>query len=48
MAQVLETKTPDRQNTLTLALKKLRGLVGDVADLAAQLTVIIALAQSLS
>ncbi|NBE99701.1 5'-methylthioadenosine/S-adenosylhomocysteine nucleosidase [Nonomuraea sp. KC401] len=46
--QALETKTPDRANTLTLALKKLCGLVGDVADLAAELTVIIALAQSLS
>ncbi|MFI6788889.1 purine phosphorylase [Nonomuraea sp. NPDC050383] len=46
--QALETKTPDRENTLTLALKKLRGLVGDVADLAAELTVIIALVQSLS
>ncbi|MEV0196124.1 5'-methylthioadenosine/S-adenosylhomocysteine nucleosidase [Nonomuraea sp. NPDC050691] len=46
--QALETKTPDRKNTLTLALKKLRGLVGDVADLAVELTAIIALAQSLS
>ncbi|MFF5110450.1 5'-methylthioadenosine/S-adenosylhomocysteine nucleosidase [Streptosporangium sp. NPDC000509] len=46
--QALETKTPDRKNTLMLALKKLRGLVGDVAALAAELTVIIALAQSLS
>ncbi|MEU0519410.1 5'-methylthioadenosine/S-adenosylhomocysteine nucleosidase [Streptosporangium sp. NPDC006007] len=46
--QALETETPDRKNTLTLVLKKLRGLVCDVADLAAELTVIIALAQSLS
>ena len=46
--QALETETPDRKNVLTLALKKLRGLVGDVADLAAELTLIIALAQSLS
>ncbi|WP_440068986.1 5'-methylthioadenosine/S-adenosylhomocysteine nucleosidase [Streptosporangium sp. OZ121] len=46
--QALETETPDRRNTLTLALKKLRGLVGDAAALAAELTVIIALAQSLS
>jgi 8-oxo-dGTP diphosphatase len=46
--QALEAKAPDRKNTLTLVLKKLRGLVGDLADLAAQLTVIIALAQSLS
>ncbi|GAA1738391.1 5'-methylthioadenosine/S-adenosylhomocysteine nucleosidase [Nonomuraea bangladeshensis] len=46
--QALETKTPDRKSALTLALKKLRGLVGDVAALAAELTAIIALAQSLS
>ncbi|WP_440085757.1 5'-methylthioadenosine/S-adenosylhomocysteine nucleosidase family protein [Streptosporangium sp. LJ11] len=46
--QALNTETPDRKNMLTLALKKLRGLVGDVAELAAELTVIIALAQALS
>ncbi|MFI6927256.1 5'-methylthioadenosine/S-adenosylhomocysteine nucleosidase [Nonomuraea spiralis] len=46
--QALETKAPDRKNMLTLALKKLRGLVGDVAVLAAELTAIIALVQSLS
>ncbi|GAA2865835.1 hypothetical protein GCM10020220_063960 [Nonomuraea rubra] len=46
--QALEGEMPDRRNALTLALKKLRGLVGDVAALAAELTAIIALAQSLS
>ncbi|MEV4223821.1 5'-methylthioadenosine/S-adenosylhomocysteine nucleosidase [Nonomuraea sp. NPDC049725] len=46
--QALEAKSAERKNTLTLALKKLRGLVGDLADLAAQLAVIITLAQSLS
>ncbi|GAA1685675.1 5'-methylthioadenosine/S-adenosylhomocysteine nucleosidase [Nonomuraea maheshkhaliensis] len=46
--QALESETSDRKNALTLALKKLRGLVGDVAALAAELTAIIALAQSLS
>ncbi|WP_438803334.1 5'-methylthioadenosine/S-adenosylhomocysteine nucleosidase [Frankia gtarii] len=40
--------TPDSRNTLILALKRLRGLVADVADLTAKLAIVIALAQGLS
>jgi adenosylhomocysteine nucleosidase len=40
--QALQTNTPQR---LVLALKKVRGLTGDVADLAAEVTAIIAFAQ---
>ncbi|MGW4422490.1 5'-methylthioadenosine/S-adenosylhomocysteine nucleosidase family protein [Streptosporangium sp. NPDC004631] len=46
--EALETDTLQSKGRLTLALKKLRGLIGDVADLAAELAVIIALAQGLS
>ncbi|MEU9832646.1 5'-methylthioadenosine/S-adenosylhomocysteine nucleosidase [Streptosporangium sp. NPDC048047] len=46
--KALETDTPQSRGTLTLALKKLRGLIGDVAELAAELAIIIGLAQGLS
>ncbi|WP_182886999.1 5'-methylthioadenosine/S-adenosylhomocysteine nucleosidase [Microbispora sp. H10885] len=39
---------PRSRNKLTLALKKLRGLIGDLGDLAADLAAVIALAQALS
>ncbi|GII57241.1 purine phosphorylase [Planotetraspora thailandica] len=46
--EALQAKTPESKSKLTLALKKVRGLVGDVADLAADLANIITLAQALS
>ncbi|GAA3429422.1 5'-methylthioadenosine/S-adenosylhomocysteine nucleosidase family protein [Streptosporangium sandarakinum] len=46
--KALETDTPQSRGILTLALKKLRGLIGDVAELAAELAIIIGLAQGLS
>jgi adenosylhomocysteine nucleosidase len=46
--EALQAKTPDSKGKLTLALKKVRGLIGDVADLAALVAVMIALAQGLS
>ncbi|MFC4586548.1 5'-methylthioadenosine/S-adenosylhomocysteine nucleosidase family protein [Sphaerisporangium corydalis] len=46
--EALRAKTPQSKGRLTLALKKLRGLISDVADLAAELATIIALAQALS
>ncbi|GGO23020.1 hypothetical protein GCM10010116_46440 [Microbispora rosea subsp. aerata] len=46
--EALRAKTPQGKSQLTLALKKLRGLVGDVAELATELAAIIALAQALS
>lgn len=46
--KALQTNTPQSKGTLTLALKKVRGLIGDVADLAAELAIIIALVQGLS
>lgn len=46
--KALETDTPQSRGALTLALKKLRGLIGDVAELAAELAIIIGLAQGLS
>ncbi|GAB2464459.1 5'-methylthioadenosine/S-adenosylhomocysteine nucleosidase [Streptosporangium sandarakinum] len=46
--KALESDTPQSRGTLTLALKKLRGLIGDVAELAAELAIIIGLAQGLS
>ncbi len=39
----LEADTPVDQRTLRIALKKVRGLIGDVADLAAKLATVIAL-----
>jgi adenosylhomocysteine nucleosidase len=44
----LRTDTPQGRTRLILALKKVRGLLGDVADLAAEVTVVIALARGLS
>ncbi|MGW5265709.1 5'-methylthioadenosine/S-adenosylhomocysteine nucleosidase [Microbispora sp. NPDC004025] len=41
-------ETPRSKSKLTLALKKLRGLVSDAGDLATELAAIIALAQALS
>ena len=46
--EALKTDTPQSGRTLMLALKKVRGLIGDVADLAAKAAVVIALAQGLS
>ncbi|WP_311931642.1 5'-methylthioadenosine/S-adenosylhomocysteine nucleosidase [Microbispora sp. H11081] len=46
--EALRSKAPQSKSRLTLALKKLRGLVGDVGELATELAAIIALAQALS
>jgi 8-oxo-dGTP diphosphatase len=46
--EALQENTPQSRSTLTLALKKIRGLISDVAELAAGLAAIIALAQGLS
>jgi 8-oxo-dGTP diphosphatase len=46
--KALKTDTPPSRRTVTLALKKVRGLIGDIADLAAELAIIIALAQALA
>ncbi|MEZ0073158.1 adenosylhomocysteine nucleosidase [Planotetraspora sp. GP83] len=46
--EALKAKTPQSKGRLKLALKKLRGLISDVADLAADLANIITLAQALS
>ncbi|MEV0402204.1 5'-methylthioadenosine/S-adenosylhomocysteine nucleosidase [Actinoallomurus sp. NPDC050550] len=44
----LKANTPQSRGRLVLALKKLRGLIGDVADLAAEVATIITLAKGLS
>lgn len=44
----LRTDTPQSKSRATLALKKVRGLVGDVADLAADVGIIVNLTQGLS
>jgi adenosylhomocysteine nucleosidase len=44
----LATKTEQSANTLMVALKKLRGLIADVAELAAHLAVIISAAKGMS
>ncbi|GLW12774.1 purine phosphorylase [Microtetraspora sp. NBRC 13810] len=46
--EALQSDTPQSRSTLTLALKKVRGLIADVAELAANLSIVIALAQGLS
>ncbi|MEO3858445.1 5'-methylthioadenosine/S-adenosylhomocysteine nucleosidase [Acrocarpospora sp. B8E8] len=46
--EALQANTQQSKGKLTLALKKLRGLISDVADLAAALATVIALAQALS
>ncbi|GGO24008.1 5'-methylthioadenosine/S-adenosylhomocysteine nucleosidase [Microbispora bryophytorum] len=46
--EALQTKVPQSKGRLTLALKKLRGLISDVGELATELAAIIALAQALS
>ncbi|GAA0947085.1 5'-methylthioadenosine/S-adenosylhomocysteine nucleosidase [Actinocorallia libanotica] len=46
--EVLRSNGPQDMGTVTLALKKVRGLVGDVAALAAEVTSIIALVQGLT
>ncbi|MEV7806714.1 5'-methylthioadenosine/S-adenosylhomocysteine nucleosidase [Microbispora sp. NPDC088329] len=46
--EALRSKAPERKSRLTLALKKLRGLISDVGELAAELAAVIALAQALS
>lgn len=45
--EALEDGTPQSRGRLQLALKKFRGLVGDVSDLAAKVTIVLALARSL-
>jgi 8-oxo-dGTP diphosphatase len=45
--ETLRTATPQDTSAVTLALKKVRGLVGDVAALAAEVASVIALIQSL-
>jgi nucleoside phosphorylase len=44
----LQTDAPRSRSRLVLALKKLRGLISDVADLATELAIIIALTKDLS
>ncbi|MEU4836259.1 5'-methylthioadenosine/S-adenosylhomocysteine nucleosidase [Streptosporangium sp. NPDC023615] len=46
--EALRSETPQSRSALTLALKKVRGLIADVAELAANLSIVIALAQGLS
>ncbi|MCW2900181.1 MAG: hydrolase [Streptosporangiaceae bacterium] len=46
--ETLQTTVPQDTGAVTLALKKVRGLVGDVAALAAEVASIIALVQGLS
>lgn len=46
--EALRANTPRSKGKLVLALKKVRGLIGDVADLAQIAAIIIALAQGLS
>jgi 8-oxo-dGTP diphosphatase len=46
--EALQAKAPQSKGRLTLALKKLRGLISDVGDLATELAAIIALVQALS
>ncbi|GAA4105807.1 5'-methylthioadenosine/S-adenosylhomocysteine nucleosidase [Actinomadura miaoliensis] len=46
--ETLHTTTPPDTGAVTLALKKVRGLVGDVATLAAEVASVIALVQGLS
>ncbi|GAB3147300.1 5'-methylthioadenosine/S-adenosylhomocysteine nucleosidase [Microbispora hainanensis] len=46
--EALQTKAPQSKGRLTMALKKLRGLISDVGELATELAAIIALAQALS
>lgn len=45
--QCLSTGTSEKKNGLMLALKRLRGLVADVSDLAARLTAIIAIVRAM-
>ncbi|MFI6479260.1 5'-methylthioadenosine/S-adenosylhomocysteine nucleosidase [Nonomuraea sp. NPDC050663] len=45
--EALEAQTPESKSKLKLALKRLRGLVSDVAELASELANIIALTQAL-
>ncbi|OHV20414.1 purine phosphorylase [Parafrankia soli] len=45
--EALEDGTPQSHSRLQLALKKFKGLVGDVSDLAAKVTIVLALARSL-
>ncbi|MCK9875214.1 hypothetical protein MXD59_05365 [Frankia sp. Ag45/Mut15] len=46
--EALQEGSPDSRRTLLVALKKVRGLVGDVADLAAKVAIVLALARGLS
>ncbi|MFI7625584.1 5'-methylthioadenosine/S-adenosylhomocysteine nucleosidase [Microbispora rosea] len=46
--EALRSKAPQSKSRLTLALKKLRGLISDVGELATELAAIIALAQAVS
>jgi 8-oxo-dGTP diphosphatase len=46
--ETLQTTDPQDVGAVTLALKKVRGLVGDVAALSAEVASVIALVQGLS
>lgn len=46
--EALETNRPESTSRLTVALKKVRGLIGDVAELAAELALIISLVHGVS
>ena len=46
--EALRTNTPQGRAKLVLALKKVRGLIADLADLAAEVAIIITLARGLS
>ena len=46
--EALETNTPEGKNTFVLALKRLRGLIADVAELAARIATLIVTVKGLS
>ena len=48
VADCLRADTPRSRRTLLVALRRLRGLVADVADLAAKLAVLIAAVKELA
>lgn len=47
-SKALEDNTPERRNKVVLALKRLRGLIEDVSELATKIGAVIAAAQGLS
>lgn len=47
-SKALETNTSEGKSTFVLALKRLRGLIADIADLATKIATLIATAKGLS